>query len=457
MPNKPKRKSHNKSRNGCQNCKARHVKCDEQGRDDGKPCANCVVRQTTSTCTYSGSRISHSTLQPPLLHQDSSGSRSSDDSSPKSSAINSHSASQFSLPQPSSLSPSPQFASRRQLELELLHRWSHSTYKCLSSVEEDNRYLQVDVPRGALSHPFLLDGMFSLAALETAACGRDDVHGRIIPLSPAESLMYIRAAMEYYDSASAGYRAALNDVSESTFHCVYIFSTMAAVINLTLPSYSTALPILNRIGSVLELMMGATLVAARNWNWMMNGPCSPSVQGALQVMNLAKKEDLDPNTAEALDRLVSVIESGGTLVMDPSMDLDMGMDNDAAQAARQSRRDTYLNAAKRLRGCFIVDAVRTPKALKGFCLAFPTYAGQDFADAFRDEEPDALFILMHWAVLLDRLGKEAWWAATVGRDLVREISDLLVNVHSWLLIALPGWQEGIDWSRREVGLPPMGY
>src|ERR1700742_2357411 len=41
------RRTHTKSRNGCDGCKKRHVKCDESG----PPCTNCIARELE--CKYS--------------------------------------------------------------------------------------------------------------------------------------------------------------------------------------------------------------------------------------------------------------------------------------------------------------------------------------------------------------------------------------------------------------------
>ena len=88
--------------------------------------------------------------------------------------------------------------------------------------------------------------------------------------------------------------------------------------------------------------------------------------------------------------------------------------------------------------------------VKGYCLSFFVLAGQDFAEAVRSAQPVALFILMHWAVQLDMIGEEAWFARTIGKQLVLEISDIL---RASPLSQLPDALDGITWARQRVGLP----
>ena len=132
-----------------------------------------------------------------------------------------------------------------------------------------------------------------------------------------------------------------------------------------------------------------------------------------------------------------------------------------AEAARDpgsaaARHEMYSETIFWLREIFAESA---DDRVKGFCLAFFTLMGSRFADALRDREPVALFVIMHFAVQLDRTGREVWFAEHVGRRLVRETSDLLRGhgggdgVGSWIA-TFPDGRDGIAWARHQVGLPP---
>ncbi|KUJ09540.1 uncharacterized protein LY89DRAFT_740625 [Mollisia scopiformis] len=391
-----KRISHNKSRNGCQNCKKRHVKCDEQG----PPCAACIARDFTSTCSYKTS--------PPA--QDAGSSVVSTSTS--------NSETQNSTP----IVKKHTFDSRRLLELELMHRWSTKTYESLCSVPEDYHYLQIEVPRGALRHDFLLHGVFAITALEMALSG-----------DPAKSPEYICIAMEYYDWASESFRAALCSVTSENQHYLYIFAIAATIINLAMPDENG-----NHLGGMLkrmvvlfELLMGACSIAVLNFNWMLDSPFSPSLLSALSLMEKPAPEPISEATKQAFEDLTSIIDK-------------LGKDEESRSHA------AYKAVATKLHYCFKQES---RGLIRGFCIAFPVLAGEEYTAAMRVQEPMALFMLMYWGVLLNVLSDQAWWTAHIGRDLVSEISDALLQLPPQSQFStMPEWNAGISWARTEVGL-----
>lgn len=88
-----------------------------------------------------------------------------------------------------------------------MHRFSTITYVSLCSVPEDQHYLQIEVPRGALRHDFLLNGVFAITALEIAMCDKT-----------VDASKYFCTAMEYYDKGSECFRAALCEVTPDNQH-----------------------------------------------------------------------------------------------------------------------------------------------------------------------------------------------------------------------------------------------
>ena len=328
--------------------------------------------------------------------------------------------------------------SRRLLELELMHRWSTTTYKSICALPEDEPCIQVDLPRWALKYEFLLHGIFAMSALETALCAGPD-------MDEAESAMYIRAAMEYYDKGSGAFRAQLLDVSPENIHSVYMFSNMAMAINMALSQCvqdgdndHQQERMLGRVTILLELLLGSSSIAMQHMDWLLDGPISSMIiRAGMQIMP-AMLQPIDDSTDAALERLTSVV-SRGVFVSD---------DGQAAKNAASDGLEAYKNAVVHLRMCFSVDI---NSQMNGFCVAFPPLAGRDFTLGVKSLEPVALFILLHWAVLLQRLGDWMWWAGSVGRNLVMEISDVLVREHSQLA-ATPEWRDGIRWAREQVGL-----
>jgi hypothetical protein len=271
------------------------------------------------------------------------------------------------------------------------------------------------VPRAALKQGFLLHGMLAVSALEIAMCDE--------AASPAP---YICAALEYYDKASSSFRAQLSNVTPENHHCMYIFSAMATAINMAIPlCMRDGDSTLQRMVVLFELLIGASFLAVRNFDWLMESPLSGSIVTAISLLKTSSDYPLDGAVTEAFVRLDSVVdsESGG------------------------SRDGTYTKVVAKLHYCFVEDA---KDSIKDFCIVFPVLADQEFTVAFRNLEPVPLFILMHWAVLLHKQCNQRWCAASVGRNLVLEISDTLLQLQSKLSM-MPEWQDGISWAREQIG------
>ncbi|KAB8215559.1 hypothetical protein BDV33DRAFT_195084 [Aspergillus novoparasiticus] len=111
----PPRRSHKKTRNGCDQCKERRGKCDEKH----PICSNCTSRELT--CTYlkipivsapgrTAQTVTDRSLDPP--HQEQSQPKNQD-----------------KQPISSVVSAEPSFVLR---DLELMHKFSTDTFRCLS-------------------------------------------------------------------------------------------------------------------------------------------------------------------------------------------------------------------------------------------------------------------------------------------------------------------------------------
>jgi hypothetical protein len=302
---------------------------------------------------------------------------------------------------------------------------------------EDEPCLQIEMPRWALKHEFLLHGMFAMSALETAICAGPD-------MDEAESQTYIRAAMEYYDKGSGAFRAQLVDVSPENIHCVYMFSTMAMSINMALfqcveygEDFQHQETMLERVGVIFELVLGSSSIAVQHMDWLLDGPVSDVIVRAGMQLMPAVLHPMDEQTNAALERLMSIVDNeiymseSGHVAMSPSGGLK-----------------GYQIAVMHLRMCFSVD---TNSRMVGFCIAFPPLAGRDFTAGIKNSEPVTLFILLHWAVLLHRLGHFMWWAGSVGSTLVADISQTLETKHLQLAVT-PDWRNGIEWACNQVGI-----
>jgi len=315
--------------------------------------------------------------------------------------------------------------SRQLLELELMHRWSVCTYKSFCGVADDYHYLQVILPQYALQYGFLLHGILAVSALDIATT---DLHRE-----DARSAEYVQMAMEYYDKASTSFRQQLENITQNNIHCIYMFSVFALCINLAMTQYTGLsfdkhYSLLDHIPVFFDLGLASTSFYLKYPDWMQNSPFSKSLSTATRLISEPSPQ-LDITTEDAIKRLKSIIEHDSAVLI-------------------ASEQELYRKALKGLSLCYVEDK---KNLVAGFCIAFPTLVGKEFATEVGNMKPVALLILMHWAVLLHDYGCVTWWAKSVGYNLVKEICDTLPVLQPNLLES-PDWRDGIDWARQCVGL-----
>ncbi|KAK4693627.1 hypothetical protein P7C71_g3808, partial [Lecanoromycetidae sp. Uapishka_2] len=84
-------------------------------------------------------------------------------------------------------------------------------------------------------------------------------------------------------------------------------------------------------------------------------------------------------------------------------------------------------------------------AYRGYALAWLNMTGKDYVAAVQDADPVALLILAYWGVLVKKCGDGIWWAQSIGRNLVEELTDVMPAND----LAL---EPCISWARGQVGL-----
>lgn len=371
-----------------------------------------------------------------------------------------------------------------------MHRWSTHTFRTMCGIPQEEHYLSQVLPREALKHDFMLDGIFAVAALDIA---------RSADTYEPDATRYEHIALEYYNRGSAAFRELLTDIPPDIYHLMFIFASSAAVIVLGLPRGTTSAgsgggsgsggdeqTALQRIITLADLFHGTILIIHAGWDRVVDAyppfraalatkvnkpdildPSHPVDRNELPY-RFASLDLLDNEVRTVLSRIDSVNEKvhatkgpigtgeGGEREGEPAQEEEGEEEAKACQeqarAAAAAQQDMYRLAIFWLKEAFAEQKV---DALRGYCLSFFILAGQEFTAAAKESQPLALFILMHWAVELDTLGEEAWWARAVGRQLVGELSEILAA--DPLLGAMRETRENIAWARRRVGLLPASF
>lgn len=399
------RRAHTKSRNGCDQCKKRRVKCDERG----PPCANCVSRELD--CSYLKIPKARTTAASPL----------SPAASQHSSTIEAAIASPYQVPvhgqnhgfgrgQGHGVSGPPDlFSSLRSLEL--MHKFSTDTYRSLSNDPSDYNVWQTVIPRKALEHDFLMNGILAIAALHMAAS-----------VEPAAALSYIDSTLEYHTAASVTYRQALDHLTPFNCDAVFAHSIITTIIGIALPRLTATRDetsnMTENIVVVFELLQGVRKIIWISDPWLHSRlfTCRRDFLEALV-------KDPEPDADAAMAKL-DVLNDTKLASVDPEQ--------------HRINRD----AVALLRRCFARHAVSSDAAS---VLTWLAAVEKDFVHRLRQRQPFPLLVLMHWGVLLGELDGQMWWARNSGKALVIELTSVLQ----------PGilqWEGAHLWPRRKVGL-----
>ncbi|KAF4154191.1 hypothetical protein CNMCM6069_009619 [Aspergillus lentulus] len=357
----PPRRSHTKSRMGCDQCKKRRVKCDETG----PPCANCIARELS--CSY------YNTPKPRSLANGASASPVSITSSGEGRIAEtfgrSFNTGTATLNKGSNLR-----------ELELMHKFSTETYLSLSNRPSDYHVWQMVIPRKALEHDFLLNGVLAVAALHVAST-----------LKPPDALTYIDTALEYHNRAFAPYRQAIDNLTPMNCDAVFAHSVLTTVIGIALPRLTAerdeSSGITENIVVVFELLQGVSKIFKISRPWL-----------TMQLFTSQDDSDkvttskLDSETERALNRLAA-LNDDIVATVDPEQYL------------------IVKDAISGLHECFTRHATNGDAAS---VLRWLAVASKEFAHALRCRKPFPLMVLMYWGVLLGELDGKWWWAKSSG-------------------------------------------
>ncbi|KAK1758988.1 hypothetical protein QBC47DRAFT_409788 [Echria macrotheca] len=415
-----KRKSHTKSKNGCRSCKKRHVKCDEQG----PPCLNCVMRKETDTCSYGFLRQANAATSSvvPVPSQPPTSS-------------------------PRSFSSSASVEVDRLLELELIHRWSIRSWTCQASTPHCQPYLLQYLPRAALRHGYLLNAILATAAVDLGiSCAST---------SPTDSARYFKTALAYGTKATADFRTQVTSLAPDNVDLVFYFTSLVAVLQFTVMC-DTSISLIDRVCEYATMGLKSGRMIFDNMQWMMasSSPLGTIIRNF--AVDLSFLDQLDPQTKAALELMSSVSQQVRVPPTSPTIQGSAVLTGEMViceDGAGPLASDVYIYklAIGQTKYCY---AEELQNRLKGYFHNVFAVSGSHFVAAVRGREPMAIFILMYWAVLVQRAAKDpALWAlVSEGRDLVAESSTLLLFSD---IIDVPGVREGIAWTRNEVDLFPL--
>uniref|UniRef100_A0A093VUG4 Sterol uptake control protein 2 n=1 Tax=Talaromyces marneffei PM1 TaxID=1077442 RepID=A0A093VUG4_TALMA len=273
------RRSHNKSRRGCLECKRRRVKCDETRPQ----CSNCARRHMT--CDYgTSSLVWKDWKEEKTSPQSDSKTPSQDHKDDIFVTLERWTASQGAEPMP--------VTEVNVVDLELMMHWCNSAYVVLARNEATAWVWRQLVPQEAFSHRFLLWGILSVAALHLSY------------FRPAEhQSIYLKKAAFHQNRALTLFRESLESVGSWNGKAVFAFSSLVAVYAFgSLHNQEMSDPIQD-IYQILVLIRGTNQIVARVSQTLLESDFAP----LLQVNEY--RNEIPADTKAAIARLHALNDS----------------------------------------------------------------------------------------------------------------------------------------------------
>ncbi|KAI0881993.1 C6 finger domain-containing protein [Annulohypoxylon maeteangense] len=366
---------HKKSMFGCQRCRSRRVKCNEE-----KPiCYNC--KRHGLPCNYDRDTIAKKVSPKPAVAQ-------------------------VFVNEPEENDP-PESRSRRMLEARLMHQYVTETGLSIAADERTLGYFSRLIPKLSFHSDALLYSMYCLAALNIAR-----VYGDGELEDGAENV-----ANRYFSMAVREHNKEIFQVNKDTTDIVCLTSCLmraAALIQIQTRNREPYTP----PWQWLALTHTSTATFVEAYKQIGPDPNSVAFQLIRGTSHLHDNGKL-PQSGD-IQRLQHLLDRSKELSIDEEWDSEI---QDGYE-----RTLTYICNASRLS-----DAEGSSSSLFRMLLMFPMLADERYIKLVKKESPRALVVLAHYFALLSRFS-DVWWVANIGADEVRAIANSLPEEWQGLLV-----------------------
>nr|KMM70936.1 hypothetical protein CPAG_07245 [Coccidioides posadasii RMSCC 3488] len=392
-----------KSRNGCQQCKRRKVKCDEQG----PRCRNCRHRKTQCSFESQCAPKSHSAPSPaPETHASTSivqglgqqPVRSLDDQVPV----------DLRLLYPSNPDPVE--------DLELMYHYTTVTFLSFIDYDMYKPVWEVDIPREARSQQFLMHLILAVSALHI---------NHLWTSKNLPALSYKEAAQRHYNAAVTIFRSTVPTMTKSNTSAVFAFSNLSIFFAFGSAQFSSRRKRLeNPVDELLDifiLLRKAMATIRRSWHILEKSPLGILLQRGPQITD---RRYLPVETSMALELMEQHCLHVLTL-----------------NSTESTLNPVYQKAIDQLWDSFVM--AQTKRKDWSMALRFPMIFSDPFLSYLRCRDSVSLIILAHFCVILYN-APARWWAEGWSVQVINAIFENLPQ----------NWRYTISWPMEVVGLAP---
>ncbi|PYH45454.1 uncharacterized protein BP01DRAFT_318620 [Aspergillus saccharolyticus JOP 1030-1] len=388
------RRTHRKSRNGCLECKRRHIKCDEKH----PLCGNC--RSSERACEYAD-RFRSSTTR-------SRRSNASTPSNPGPSPNAEPSSQRYSVEATASETTSSEYQSVNMVHAELIYHLATETLPSLGDLAAPWR-LTPEIMRVGMLTPYLLNELLSLSAL----------HCSIV--RPAERERYRRHAAQLQTHALEIFGQEQRGITPETCVPMFLFSSILGLHMLcdtiVYRAETSFDGFLDQFVHYLKLHRGVRAITAESWDALRGSILQPMLQHGQDMFQCGA--DLSSECRELMDLI---------------------------EAARLGEQTTsvYRGAVRALHISMCASGLTSGTAgMKyyiGGITGWPVIVELEYVDMLEQRRPEALVILACYGVILHH-ARNMWTFGDGGRFLIEAIGSHLG----------PRWDEWMEWPNRILG------
>ncbi|XEV01488.1 hypothetical protein FSHL1_006775 [Fusarium sambucinum] len=387
----PPRLGYKKSRRGCLMCKQRRVKCDEN-----QPCTACARHGVV--CVYAEAPDTRSRSRGPSTEK-----THSQGETPRQGDLLMSAVSPDPLPYLAKFvkGQEPIEQSTWLTDLELMHHHSTCTYLTLPRANELQHIWQVEMPKLALRHVYLLHQVLSVSAYHLAHLNPDRPE-------------YPICASQHQNEAIKGLRSAIGSISQDS--CVEIFLSSSLLSIGAFASFSTQNS--GQQPGVDDLL--DVFVLIRGMNDILNKYQTTLNQSRLGGLFIRGSScELTPVLTAIIAQLRQITIPDG---FDPSM--------------ASLCQDSILSAITWIEKSIGTTANPDLRIALTLCLS----VSAEFLDLIKQRNPVALCVLAHYCVVLNQAGSFTWYMAKWGRLVVLDI---------WKEMD-PEWRPLLQWCMEAV-------
>jgi hypothetical protein len=273
-------------------------------------------------------------------------------------------------------------------ELELIHHYTAVTCFTMTDDVAFHSIWQIDIPKYAFSHTFLLHELLAITALHH----RSQVVG-------GQHDSFTELARSRQQQALASYIPLLQSIDETNCHSLFAFSSILGALSYAFLQLSenelTGEEYIKNFVDVFDLLLGSTVIAVQGRRWLRQGDLSP-------MMGPIPSLDRDMTECREIPKraLRDLLEHVDHLV--PSHNCPDSFDG----VSQTSIRQIYTVSIQRIPPLFPCEDEKVP-AMSAL-IGWPIFAGAPYLSLLKKQDPTTLIVLAHHGTALHESG-HIWW------------------------------------------------